>query len=123
MLGTQKWKSKIWWLFLPSKYTKTDNKTSWLAVTQFETTGARKSFPCFDEPDRKAKFLVKLGRKSDMTAVSNMPKISEEKLGNDMVLDTFENSVKMSTYLLAFLVSDFTFTRMLLITIKTFSIL
>ena len=99
-------------MFLPSKYTKPDNKTSWLAVTQFETTGARKSFPCFDEPDRKAKFQVKLGRKSDMTAVSNMRKISEEKLGNDMVMDTFENSVKMSTYLLAFLVSDFTFTRM-----------
>ena len=79
-------------------------------MTHFETTGARKSFPCLDEPDKKAKFNVKLGRTSGMTAVSNMPKTSEENLGNDMVMDTFETSKIMSTYLLAFLVSDFSFT-------------
>ena len=79
-------------------------------MTQFESLGARKSFPCLDEPDKKAKFNVKLGRKSNMTAVSNMPRIRSEALANDMVIDTFNTSVEMSTYLVAFLVSDFDYT-------------
>ena len=40
-----------------SQYTKPDGNVSWLGVTQFETTGARKSFPCLDEPDKKAQYL------------------------------------------------------------------
>ena len=59
--------------FFRTKYTKTDGNISWVAATQFESTSARKSFPCFDEPDKKAIFNVKLGRRPDMTAVSNMP--------------------------------------------------
>ena len=60
--------------FYRTKYTKTDGTTiSWVGATQFESTSARKSFPCFDEPDKKAIFNIKLGRKPDMTAVSNMP--------------------------------------------------
>jgi aminopeptidase N len=59
--------------FYRTKYTKPDGNISWVGATQFESTGARKSFPCFDEPDKKAIFNVKLGRRPDMTAVSNMP--------------------------------------------------
>ena len=90
-----------------SQYTKPDGNVSWLGVTQFESTGARKSFPCLDEPDKKAKFNVKINRKSSLSAVSNMPINKTESLENDMEVDQFENSVVMSTYLLAFLVSDF----------------
>ena len=93
-----------------SQYTKPDGNVSWLGVTQFETTGARKSFPCLDEPDKKAKFNVKINRKSSLSAVSNMPINKTENLGDDMEVDQFENSVAMSTYLLAFLVSDFDYT-------------
>ena len=39
-----------------------------------------------------------------------MPINKTESLGNDMEVDQFENSVAMSTYLLAFLVSDFNYT-------------
>lgn len=45
-----------------------------------------------------------------MTTISNMPIIRSEILANDMVMDTFNTSVEMSTYLVAFLVSDFDYT-------------
>ena len=59
--------------FYRNKYTKPDGNISWFGATQFESTSARKSFPCLDEPDKKAVFNVKLGRRPNMTAVSNMP--------------------------------------------------
>ena len=62
--------------FFRTKYTKTDQTISWVGATQFESTSARKSFPCFDEPDKKAIFNIKLGRRPGMTAVSNMPLVT-----------------------------------------------
>lgn len=52
----------------------------YIATTQFEPTDARKAFPCFDEPQLKAKFRVKLVRKPPMVAISNMPIIQNETL-------------------------------------------
>merc|ERR1719414_2594063 len=63
-----------------------------------------------DEPAVKAKFAVSLGRLPEMTSISNMP-IKEEGAtiyGNDeYVMDHYETSVPMSTYLVAFVVSRF----------------
>ncbi|KAH3881112.1 hypothetical protein DPMN_005034 [Dreissena polymorpha] len=83
------------------------NQTVYIATSQMEATDARKAFPCFDEPAIKAAFNVKLVRKSHMKSISNMPIISNYTLNNGMVVDVFNNSAKMSTYLLALIVCDF----------------
>lgn len=53
-----------------------------IATTQFESTHARKAFPCFDEPDFKAVFAVTLIIPEDQFAVSNGPLVEESSLGD-----------------------------------------
>jgi aminopeptidase N len=78
------------------------------AVTQFESTDARRAFPSFDEPAFKATFDVTIvGPKDDMV-ISNTNVISDSPgpaVGEHTV--TFARTPKMSTYLLAFLVGNF----------------
>ena len=78
-----------------------------IATTQFESTDARRAFPCFDEPDFKAVFGVTLIVPDDLYAVSNAPIISETPAGNGWRLVSFDDTMKMSTYLVAFIVGPF----------------
>ena len=49
----------------------------YLISTQFESTDARKSFPCLDEPSFKSTFQVSLWRKDPMVALTNTPNTTE----------------------------------------------
>ncbi|KAK3602015.1 hypothetical protein CHS0354_027018 [Potamilus streckersoni] len=92
--------------FYLSKYNR-GNKTIYIATSQMEPTDARKTLPCFDEPDIKSYFNVILVRKKNLTSLSNMPIKKIESRGGDFEADIFERTAKMSTYLLAFIVGDF----------------
>ncbi|KAJ8960573.1 hypothetical protein NQ318_013862 [Aromia moschata] len=95
--------------FYRSSYEE-NNVTRWMAATQFQATDARKSFPCFDEPGLKARFQISIARLKNMTSISNMRRVNSTEAEPelpDYVWDHFEESVPMSTYLVAYVVSDF----------------
>ncbi len=77
------------------------------AVTQFESTDARRAFPSFDEPAFKATFSVTLVVDKNDTAISNTNIVHDVPEAAAKHAITFAPTPKMSTYLLAFLVGDF----------------
>ncbi len=92
--------------FYRSKY-HIDGKEQTIAVTQFESTDARRAFPSFDEPAKKAVFHINLIIPDDHTAISNTieTEVKEHSAGYKIV--SFKPTPKMSTYLLAFIVGKF----------------
>lgn len=78
------------------------------ATTQFESTDARRAFPCFDEPAFKATFEITLVVDKGDTAVSNGRIISDAPgPGEGKHSLKFSPTPKMSTYLIAMAVGDF----------------
>jgi aminopeptidase N len=78
------------------------------AVSQFESTDARRAFPSFDEPAFKATFDISLVVDKGDTGISNGPIVSDKPApaaGKHTL--NFLTTPKMSTYLVAFLVGDF----------------
>ena len=86
-------------------------KTRNYAVTQFESTDARRAFPSFDEPALKATFDVSLTVDKGDTVISNTNMISDKPADAGKHTLAFATTPKMSTYLVAFLVGDFACTK------------
>jgi len=94
--------------FYRSQYKDQNGKTKYLATTQFEAADARRAFPCWDEPEAKATFSVKIITDENNVAISNMPEISKKKVGKKNHYQ-FSKTPVMSTYLLYLGVGDFEF--------------
>jgi len=86
----------------PSYY-EIDGVKKMLIGTQFESHFARQAFPSVDEPEAKATFdlSIKFDEEEGDVIISNMPEIS-----NKDGVHTFETTVCMSSYLLAFVFGE-----------------
>lgn len=90
--------------FYRSTFTDTEGIERTLATTQFESTDARRAFPCFDEPDFKSVFAVTLVVPDDLLAISNASEVERHRLDDGRVRVRFADTIEMSTYLVAFVV-------------------
>lgn len=80
-----------------------------MASTQMEPADARRAFPCMDEPNFKASWQLTMIRDSRNFESSyfNSPLISTTPHSDqNWSVDKFEQSAKMSSYLVAFVVSN-----------------
>ncbi|KAJ6633456.1 Aminopeptidase N [Pseudolycoriella hygida] len=79
----------------------------WFGSTQFEATYARTAFPCYDEPFIKSNFTIRITHADTYAALSNMPVKSVTPNTDGSVTTEFETAPPISTYLIAFHVSNF----------------
>lgn len=87
-----------------------------LVGSELEPASARTVYPCFDEPALKATFKTTIVHNSSYVALSNMPAIAmyerEDENGTKWTVTTFNTTLKMSTYITAFVVCDFDYVNM-----------
>jgi puromycin-sensitive aminopeptidase len=91
--------------FYRSTYKDSSGTVQTMAATQFEATDARRAFPCWDEPDFKAVFSITLVVDPPLTAISNTSVVSES-IDQDKKVVRFNETINMSTYLVAFVVGQ-----------------
>ncbi|KAM0680453.1 hypothetical protein GINT2_001513 [Glugoides intestinalis] len=80
--------------FYKSKYNEND-----LFSTHFESSDARRAFPCFDQPNLKSTFSITIEAPEGNIALSNAE--LEKQVGNTYI---FKKTPKMSTYIVAYVV-------------------
>lgn len=93
--------------FYRSSYKDTEGRTNWIATTQFEQTDARHAFPCYDEPQIRTPFGIEITHGSSYNAISNMPVLSRSNPVAGLTTTKFQDTPKVQTYLVAFIVSNF----------------
>jgi aminopeptidase N len=88
-----------------AQYQLEDKVAKRMLATQFESIGARRALPCFDEPAFRTVWEVTITHDKKYTAVSNMP-VKRESLVGDKRRVEFEASPSMSSYLVALAVGE-----------------
>jgi puromycin-sensitive aminopeptidase len=93
--------------FYRSTFTDDEGVAHTIATTQLEHSDARRAFPCWDEPAFKATYQINLSIPSHLAVYSNSPIVSDTDLGNGQRNVSFAPTMKMSTYLVAFIIGPF----------------
>jgi aminopeptidase N len=86
-------------------YVKPGGGKGLLLSTEFESTDARRMFPCWDEPAFRSTFRLTMTVPAEWAALSNMPVASRVVQGN-LATVSFAATPKMPTYLLEFSAGD-----------------
>ncbi|GJN87331.1 hypothetical protein Rhopal_000280-T1 [Rhodotorula paludigena] len=68
-----RWEGRLDQSGMQGYYRVAAGKSDFYAVTQFQATSARKAFPCFDHPAKKATFSISLISPGGLTSLSNTP--------------------------------------------------
>ncbi|XP_065359942.1 membrane alanyl aminopeptidase-like [Calliphora vicina] len=77
------------------------------ALTLFQPLGARLVLPCFDEPEFKAKFGMSIIRPRNYKSYFNTKLLRTVRKGIDYEMDLFDYTPLMSSYLLAFMITNY----------------
>jgi puromycin-sensitive aminopeptidase len=77
------------------------------ASTQFEAADARRAFPCFDEPEFKARFALTLVIPPGNVAISNGAQLESRPLADGRLEIRFAEMPPISSYLVAFCIGPF----------------
>jgi alanyl aminopeptidase len=87
---------------------KQKDREDWYIYTQFEPLGARRAFPCFDEPRFKVPWELTIHAPQDLVVVSNMP-VAGEAAGPRPGTRShrFQATPPLPSYLVAFAVGAF----------------
>lgn len=77
------------------------------AATQFEAADARRAFPCFDEPEFKARFQLTLVVPPGNQAIANAPEVSRRTLEDGRIEIRLAETPPISSYLVAWCIGPF----------------
>ncbi|MCA9674218.1 MAG: M1 family metallopeptidase, partial [Myxococcales bacterium] len=80
---------------------------AWYLYSQFESMGARRAFPCFDEPGFKVPWQVTVVAPAGQLAFSNAPQVSDVPTDDGRHTVTFAETPPLPSYLVAFAVGGF----------------
>ena len=89
-----------------TRYEDQDDGTEYI-YTLFVPMDASMAFPCFDQPDLKARFRLELIAPASWTVISNAALESESAAGPEQRRTAFRETLPISTYLFAFAAGPF----------------
>ncbi|XP_071569674.1 aminopeptidase A-like isoform X2 [Temnothorax nylanderi] len=92
-----------------SSYINREKRESimYLIAPHIQVDGARRLFPCWDEPHFKTTFAISVKHYRNLTALSNMPMKAQDKDNDDLMWTYFYTTPPISTYQVSIILTNF----------------